>query len=108
MLFRSPDVGLTVLSTPKDVSAIRHVEANKYSAVFLAELPNGLQIAGLHSGTAARPSGHSAINRCTANKEGYMAVQRNTLELDAMSAIVNYLFPNAEVSSSSKQIGSNA
>jgi hypothetical protein len=45
------DVGLTVLLTPKDVSAIRHDEANKYSAVFLAELPNGLQIAGLNSGT---------------------------------------------------------
>jgi hypothetical protein len=26
--------------TPKDVSAIRHDEVNKYSAVFLAELPN--------------------------------------------------------------------
>jgi NADH dehydrogenase FAD-containing subunit len=26
--------------TPKDVSAIRHDEANKYFAVFLAELPN--------------------------------------------------------------------
>src|SRR5215813_1667370 len=35
----------------EDVSAIRHDEANKYSAVFLAELPNGLQIAGLNSGT---------------------------------------------------------
>ena len=42
---------MTVLLTPKDVSAIRHDEANKYSAVFLAELPNGLQIAGLNSGT---------------------------------------------------------
>ena len=60
---------LDVLLTPKHVSAIRHVEAIKYSAVFLAELPNGLQIAGLHSGTAGRPNGRSAINRCTANKE---------------------------------------
>ena len=53
---------LDVLLTPKHVSAIRHVEAIKYSAVFLAELPNGLQIAGLTSGTAGRPSGRSAIN----------------------------------------------
>ena len=45
------DVGLTVLLTSKDVSAIRHDEANKDSAVFLAELPNGLQIAGLNSCT---------------------------------------------------------
>ena len=34
-----------------DVSAIRHDEANKYSALFTAKLPNGLQIAGLNSGT---------------------------------------------------------
>jgi hypothetical protein len=32
--------------TPKDVSAIRHDEANKYSGVFLAELPNGGTIRG--------------------------------------------------------------
>ena len=43
------DVGLTGLLTPKDVSAIRHDEENKYCAVFLEELPNGLQIAGLNS-----------------------------------------------------------
>jgi hypothetical protein len=43
------DVGLTVPLTPKAVSAIRHDEANKYSAVILAELPNGLQIASLNS-----------------------------------------------------------
>jgi hypothetical protein len=43
------DVGLTVLLTPKAVSAIRHDEVNKYSAVILAELPNGLQIASLNS-----------------------------------------------------------
>jgi len=42
---------LTVLLTPKDVSAIRNNETNKYCAVFLAELPNGLVIAGLNSGT---------------------------------------------------------
>jgi hypothetical protein len=43
------DLGLTVLLTPKAVSAIRHDEVNKYSAVILAELPNGLQIASLNS-----------------------------------------------------------
>jgi hypothetical protein len=37
------------LLTPRDPSAIRQDEANKYCAVFLEELPNGLQIAGLNS-----------------------------------------------------------
>ena len=43
------DVGLTGFLTPKDPSAIRQDEANKYCAGFLEELPNGLQIAGLNS-----------------------------------------------------------
>ena len=43
------DVGLTGLLTPKDPTAIRQDEANKYCAVFLEELPNGLPIAGLNS-----------------------------------------------------------
>jgi hypothetical protein len=47
----SESVARQVLLTPKDVSAIRHDEANKYSALFTAELPNGLQIACLNSGT---------------------------------------------------------
>jgi hypothetical protein len=47
----SESVARQVLLTPKDVSAIRHDEANQYSALFTAELPNGLQIACLNSGT---------------------------------------------------------
>ena len=43
------DVGLTGRLTPKDPIAIRQDEANRYCAVFLEELPNGLQIAGLNS-----------------------------------------------------------
>ena len=39
------------LSVHKQVGYYGHDEANKYSVVFFAELPNGLQIAGLNSGT---------------------------------------------------------
>ena len=56
--------GLTILLTPKNVSAIRHDEANK-SARFLSDLPNGLQIAGLNIVHAVRPSGRPASSRCS-------------------------------------------
>ena len=64
----SESVARQVLLTPKDVSAIRHDEANKYSALFTAELPNSLQIASLNSGTPVDPSRRPAINTYTANK----------------------------------------
>jgi len=60
---------IDILLTPKDVSAIRHDEANECCAVFSCRTPERSLDCCPEQRHAGRPSGRPTINRCTANKE---------------------------------------